>query len=257
MNVDSDYLKTNGLTMLEGRWFDAENSADRLNVVLNETAVKELHIKEPVIGQRFSVWGSQGQVIGIVKDFHFNSMHHKIGPMVLTNTEDGNAFVVFKSQSGKMNASIEAAKQVWTQFFPDAPFEVTYTDDVFNNLYKDDSKLAQIVLLLSLLSVFISCLGLFGLVTFTAEAKTKEIGIRKVMGASVSDIVTMLSKEFLILVGVGMVIAFPIAYYWLDKMLQNYAYRISINWWMFVMSGIIVVLLTLLTVGWQSLLLIL
>ena len=252
MNVDVDYLQTLGLTIVEGRWFDVNNSADRLNVVLNETAVKELNIKEPYIGQRFSVMDRQGQVIGIVKDFHFNSMHHKIGPMVLTNSEDANLYVMFKSQPGKMLASVEAAKQVWSNFFPNAPFEVTYTEDVFNNLYKDDTKLAQMVSILGILSVLISCLGLFGLVTFAAERKTKEIGIRKIMGASVADIVKMLLKEFLIMVGIAMLIAFPLAYYWLDRMLQDFAYRINISWWIFVLAGIITVVLTLLTVGWRA-----
>ena len=252
MNVDADYLQTLGLKMIQGRWFDRNNAADRYNVIVNETAIRELNLAEPCIGQCFSVWGREGQIIGIVKDFHFNSMHKKIGPMVLTNAEDKNFWVVFKSHPGKNLEAVETAKQVWNRFFPGAPFELIYTEDVFNNLYKNDTKQTQMVSLLGCLSILISCLGLFGLVTFTAQTKTKEIGIRKVLGASISDIITMLSKEFLVLVGIAMLIAFPLAYYWLDKMLQDYAYRISIDWWMFALAGLITIVLTLITVGWQA-----
>ena len=252
MNVDADYLQTLGLKMMEGRWFDRNTTGDRNNVIINEAAIRELNIAEPYIGQRFSIWGRQGQIIGIVKDFHFNSLHYRIGPMVLSNTDDENSYVVFKSHSGKMNEAVEAAKQVYNRFFPGLPFEAIYTEDVFNSLYEDDKKIAQMVSILGFLAIFISCLGLFGLVTFTAETKTKEIGIRKVLGASISNIVNMLSKEFLILVGIAMLIAFPLAYYWLDKMLQDYAYRINIGFWMFALAGLITILLTLITVGWKA-----
>ena len=251
MNVDADFLQTLGLKMVEGRWFNRDYSTDRNNVVINETAAKELNIAAPYVGQRFSVWGRQGEIIGIVKDFHFNSRHYKIGPMVLSNTGE-NFWVVFKSQPGKMSEAVAAAREVWQRFFPEAPFEVRDTEDVYNNLYQDDAKQAQMVSMFGLLSIFISCLGLFGLVTFTAETRTKEIGIRKVLGAKVRQMVYMLSKEFLVLVGIAMLVAFPMAYYWLHRMLQDYAYRISITWWMFALAAAITVLLTLLTVGRQA-----
>jgi ABC-type antimicrobial peptide transport system permease subunit len=219
---------------------------------VNETAVRELNILEPYIGQRFSVWGLQGQIIGIVKDFHFNSLHHKIGPIVLSNTDEANYYVVFKAHPGMMEEAVEAAKQVWARFFSDAPFDVIDTEEIFNSLYKDDTKLAKMVSMLGFLSILIACLGLFGLVTFAAETKTKEIGIRKVLGATIEQIVVMLSKEFILLVGIAMLVAFPLAYYWLQRMLQDYAYRISIGWWMFALAGVATVLLTLFTIGWQA-----
>ena len=252
MNVDADYLQTLRLTMMQGRWFDRDNAADRNNVIVNEAAIRELNIAAPYIGQRFSIWGQTGQIIGIVKDFHFNGFHHKIGPMVLSNSDDGKTYIVFKSHSGKMPEAVKAAKQIYANFFPGLPFDAIYTEDVFNNLYKDDDRIAQMVTMLGLLATLISCLGLFGLVTFTAETKNKEIGIRKVLGASVSDIVGMLTREFLILVGIAMLIAFPIAYYWLNKLLLDYAYRITIGWQIFGLSAIITLALMFVTVGWKA-----
>jgi len=151
-----------------------------------------------------------------------------------------------------MHEAVDAAKKIYNTFFPGLPFETLFTEDVFNNQYKDDSRMAQMVSILGWLAIVISCLGLFGLVTFTAATKSKEIGIRKVLGASVSDIVNMLSKEFLMLGCVALLIAFPLAYYLLDKLLQDYAYRITIGWWIFALSGIITLVLMLITVGWQA-----
>jgi predicted lysophospholipase L1 biosynthesis ABC-type transport system permease subunit len=248
MNVDAGYLQTLGLKMIQGRWFDAN---DRNNVIVNETAIRELNIAAPHIGQRFSVWGRQGQIIGIIKDFHFAGLHQKIGPMVLTNTEN-NSHIVFRAHPGKMNEAVHAIKQVWKRSFPDVPLEIVYTEDVFNNLYQDDTRRAQTVSMLGFLSIFISCLGLFGLVTFMAERRAKEIGIRKVLGASVGQIVKMLSGEYLLLTGIALLIAFPPAYYWLEKILQGYAYRVNIDWWMFALAGLITIGLTVLTVCWQA-----
>ena len=252
MNVDTEYLQTLGLKMMQGRWFDPDNAVDRDNVVINEAAIRELNISAPYIGQRFSIWGRQGQIIGIVKDFHFNSLHHKVGPMVMSNTEDGKGYVVFKAYAGKTHEAVEAAKQVYSNFFPGLPFEVIYTDDVLNNMYEEDNRMAQMVTMLGFLAMLISCLGLFGLVTFAAEMRTKEIGIRKTFGASISDIVQMLTKEFLILISIAMLIAFPLAYFWFDKMLQQYAYRITIGWQIFALSGLITLALMLITVGWKA-----
>jgi putative ABC transport system permease protein len=141
---------------------------------------------------------------------------------------------------------------VWKEYNADYDFAYSFLDETFDATYKSDLRTGKRFTIFAVIALFISCLGLFGLVTYTAEMKTKEIGIRKVLGASVASIVEMLSKEFLILVGIAMVIAFPVAYYLLDKMLQDYAYRISIGWWMFSLAGVIVVVLTLLTVGWKA-----
>ena len=252
MNVDTEYLQTLGIKMMQGRWFDPNNAADRDNVVINEAAIRELNIAAPYVGQRFAIWGRQGQIIGVVKDFHFNSLHHKVGPMVMSNTEEGSRYVVFKAHTGKTYEAVEAAKQAYSNFFPGLPFEVVYTEDVLNTMYEEDNRMAQMVSMLGFLAMLISCLGLFGLVTFATEMRTKEIGIRKTFGASIGDIVWMLTKEFLILISIAMLIAFPLAYFWLDKMLQQYAYRIAIGWQIFVLSGIITLALMLFTVCWKA-----
>ena len=149
-------------------------------------------------------------------------------------------------------SAIAAVEKLWKKYNPNYTFEYSFMDQSFERLYRSDIRTGQLFGVFSFIAVLISCLGLFGLVSYAAEAKTKEIGIRKAHGASVSDIVTMLSKEFLLLVGIAMLIAFPLSYYWLDKLLQNFAYRISIGWQIFALTGIISILLTLLTVGWRA-----
>ena len=192
----------------------------------------------------------RGEIIGVVKDFHHNSLHEKIGSLVFINK--WHNVITFKTQAGQSAQAIQTAKRIWTDFFPNDPFEYTFLDDSFNNLYRYEFKTSRLILLFSVLAIIIALSGLFGLSTFAVERRTKEIGIRKVFGASVSDIVSLLSKEFLILVGVAMLIAFPLAYYLADRLLQDYAYRIEISWWIFALAGIITIVLTIITVGWQA-----
>jgi putative ABC transport system permease protein len=186
----------------------------------------------------------------VVKDFHFEKLNQSITPLVLFCTKDyeSNFFYIRSTAQGTKSA-LASIEKLWN---PNRPFSYSFLDENFEHLYKADIRLGLLLYIFAFIAIMISCLGLFGLVTFTAETKTKEIGIRKVLGASVSNIVNMLSKEFLILVGIAMLVAFPVAYYWLDKMLQDYAYRITIGWWMFALAGVITILLTLLTVGWQA-----
>ena len=148
--------------------------------------------------------------------------------------------------------ALEKVQNILSQFRTDEPLEYVFVDEILNHLFDSQKQEGFLVTLFSILSVLISCLGLFGLITYVAESKTKEIGIRKVLGARVSNIVNMLSKEFLILVGIALLTAFPLAYYWIDKMLQDYAYHISIGWWIFALAGIITIILTLITVGRQA-----
>ena len=153
---------------------------------------------------------------------------------------------------GKNRQAIAAVEKIWKEYKPDYDFAYTFLDDNFDATYKSDLRTGKLFTIFAVIAILISCLGLFGLVTYMAETKTKEIGIRKVLGASVAGIVKMLSKEFLILVGISMLISFPLAWYWIDKILQEYAYRISIGWWMFALAGATTILLTLITVGWQA-----
>jgi len=205
MGVDDHYLQTLGLELVEGRWFEKGIKADESNYILNETAVHEWNIREPYIGQRFSYAGIEGRVIGIVKDFHHKSLHEKIGPLIFVNM--WHNMIVFKTQAGQSTQAIQSAKKIWTDFFPNDPFEFAFLDDTFNNLYKDDIKTSQLILLFSILAIVIALSGLFGLATFAVERRTKEIGIRKVFGASSSSIVHLLTREFIVLVAVAVAIA--------------------------------------------------
>jgi putative ABC transport system permease protein len=189
---------------------------------------------------------------GVVKDYHFEILNEPVKPLVLS-WSDQPYFLSVKTAPGGAKSTIATVEKLWKEYNPDYEFNYYFLEDEFDRVYKADLRTGLLLNIFACIAIFVSCLGLFGLITYTAEMKTKEIGIRKVFGARVFDIVMMLSKEFLILVGIAMLIAFPLAYYWLDGMLQDYAYRITIGWWMFALAGIITTVLTLLAVGWQAL----
>ncbi len=242
------------LQVKEGRWFDA-GMRDKKNFVLNETAVRDLGIHEPVVGQVFAKKGGDtGQIIGVIKDYNFSSLYNKVGPMIIAcnGHEDFQMTLFAKITPGNIPQAMGAIAGTWKQLIPEAPFEYQFMDQAFDNLYKNDLKISELVLLFSGISIIISALGLFGLSTFIAEQKTKEIGIRKVMGASVTQITVMLSKDFVTLVLIAIVIAAPIAYWAMSRWLQNFAYKINLSWWIFVSAGIVAVLIAVITISEQA-----
>jgi len=247
--TDTNFFSTMNIELLEGRNFTG-TLADAGYVILNETAIKTIGLKEP-IGKKCSVAGNAATIIGVVRDFHFKNLHTPIEPFMIRGYSGYNYLYVKTSAAGAPEA-IAAVEKFWKQYETEIPFSYQFVDDEFDTIYKTDIRAGILFRYFAGIAIFISCLGLFGLVAFTAETKTKEIGIRKVLGARVSNIVNMLSKEFLILVGIAMLFAFPLAYYWIDKMLQDYAYHIRIGWWMFALAGLITIVLTLITVGWQA-----
>lgn len=251
LSVDENYKNIFGLQMKEGRWFLPNSKSDAKNYILNETAVKALKIHKPFIGQRFSFNGVEGSLIGVVKDFHHGSMHSKIEPVLIYNNFWKPYFFV-KVKEGNVKQTLATIETVWHKFLPDEPFDYAFMDDTFNALYKSDLKTSKLILVFSIITIIIAVLGLFGMAAFTAEHKTKEIGIRKVLGATVANITTLLSKEFIILVGIAIIIASPIAWWTMNKWLQNFAYRIQIRWWMFVFAGFIGIALALITVSFQA-----
>ena len=259
MAVDADYAQLFGLKLADGRWFSADNAADETNVILNQTAIRELNIRKPYIGQRFTLMGGiKGNIIGIVEDFNFQSLHEKITPLVLSSQLFSQSFMAYyfciniKTHPGKHTEAIQAVNSVWNQFFPNEPFEYTFLDDAFNKLYESDIRTSNLMLIFSILAVVIAVLGLFGLSTFAIERRTKEIGIRKVLGASVSEIVKLLTKEFLILVAISFVIAVPLSWWAMGLWLDNFAYRINITVWIFMASAVLVLLIALIATGWQA-----
>ncbi len=252
LSTDADFAKTMQLRMEEGRWFEKGNEADKNNVVLNEEAIKELNIHKPYIGQRFIWKGNTGQIIGIVKDFKYKSLHDKTGPLVaFQNPNWYNTFMI-RFAPGNTSQAMKSLQAIWKKFVPDSPLEYRFLDDTFNELYKQDQKASALILVFAVIAVIISCLGLFGLAAFTAEQRSKEIGIRKVLGASVANITTLLNQDFLKLVLEAIIIATPVAWYALAKWLQNFAYKIDLDWSVFVITGLLVVVIALATVSFQA-----
>ncbi|AYL94840.1 ABC transporter permease [Mucilaginibacter celer] len=251
ISADENFQHILGLKMQDGHWF-SKTGSDQHNVILNETAVKQLGIHQPVIGQRFKFNGDSGVVAGVVKDFNFRSLHEKIGPMVINNHTDWARSFYIKTTPGNTAAAIKIAQNVWNKFVPEQPFEYSFIDDGYNKLYHAEQRSSTLIASFATIAIVISAMGLLGLVAFAAEQRVKEIGIRKVLGASVQSIIRLLSADFLKTVLIANLIAFPVAWYMMNKWLQDFAYRINISWWIFAVAAIVALLVALLTVSIQS-----
>ncbi|HWB93620.1 MAG TPA: FtsX-like permease family protein, partial [Puia sp.] len=250
--ADEAFKTTMQLEMALGRWFDPLQPTDRHNFILNQTAVNEFDIRQPVIGQRFLFQGDTGRIIGVVKDFHYASMHKQIGPLVIYNRPSGRPLIYVKTAPGKTTEALTAAHTIWSQFLPDKPFAYTFLDDTFDNLYKADTRTCNLILIFSVIAILISCLGLLGLAAFTAQQRVREIGIRKVLGATVMNIITLLSRDFIKLVLVSVIIATPIAWWTMHSWLQDFAYHIPLSPWFLAGAGILALAIAVLTIASQS-----
>ena len=256
---DYNFLNTLKLKMLEGRFFSKEYPTDSNAVILNEKAVQVLGWENP-IGKKINSFGNNGgtdfHVIGVVKDFNYESLHQTIRPMALFNIDGhykySQSYISARIATGNLQATIDYIKNKWDEFAPGSPFEFSFLNDDFNALYNNEKQTEELFAIFSLLSIFIACLGLFGLASFVAEVKTKEIGIRKVLGAKITGIVFSLSKEFIKWIAIAIIIACPLIYYFMNNWLQNFAYRINISWWIFVLSGCIALLIAIATVSFQA-----
>jgi ABC-type antimicrobial peptide transport system permease subunit len=219
---------------------------------VNETAVKMMHIKpEQAIGMPFSLIDKKGEIIGVVKDFNFKPAHTAIEPLVLKlNTSGG--YLVLRVAPGEIEHTMSLVQHIFKKVYPDSPFSYSFIDKDLDHLYISEKRMGQLFNIFALLSILISSLGLFGLAAFTAQRRLKEIGIRKILGASVGSIVAMLSKDFLQLVLISLILGFPIAWLAMDTWLQNFVYRIRISWWMYGAAGMIALLIAFITVSYQS-----
>jgi len=247
-----DYMKTMHVQMVQGRDFSKDFATDSAGYILNESALKIIGYKDPV-GKPITFWEKKGTIIGIVKDFHFNSLHSKIRPLVLRLGEDvgwGSALV--RTAPGKTKEALASLEKICKTLNQKFPFTYKFSDEEYAKLYKSEQLVGQLANYFAFLAIFISCLGLLGLVLFTAEQRTKEFGIRKVLGASPGSLFYLLSKEFLQLVLVALIIASPLAWIAMNNWLQNYEYRIHISWWMFVIAGVLAILIALTTVSFQA-----
>lgn len=251
LSVDADFQKIFQLKLKEGRWFK-EGTEDQHNYILNETAVAMFNMHTPIIGQRFTMGGDTGKVVAVVKDFHFKSMHEKIGALVMNYNAGWDSYFFIKVAAGNIPKALQATEAIWKKFIPTEPFEYSFLDESFARLYKDDIRISKLIFIFSIMAVIIAALGLFGLAAFTAERRTKEIGIRKVLGASVSGLVLLLSKDFIKLVIIALLIASPVAWYLVHKWLEDFAYRIDIGWWMFALAAIFAIGIALITVSSQA-----
>jgi putative ABC transport system permease protein len=255
--VDYNYIATLGMEMARGRNFSKEYGTDSTAMIINEAAVRSFGwTPENAMDRTITRNDNQGNkatyhVIGVVKDFHFRSMHEKIGPLVMT-LNNGWGWMMVKARSAEVSGLLASMKKNWDGFHSDMPFSYTFLDDRFNETYKAEQKTGQILGTFAGLTIFVACLGLFGLATFTAEQRTKEIGVRKVLGASVAGIIALLSKDFLKLVVIALLIATPAAWWLMDRWLQEFAYKIDVTWWMFAVAGALSVLVALCTISYQS-----
>jgi putative ABC transport system permease protein len=263
--VDPYFLKTMGIQMAQGRDFSADNPADYTSsMIVNEAMLKLFGLKD-AIGKKLPGRIEQ-QIIGVVKDFNYESLHTPVQSLAMVIKPDSffrrindisfNApaqpRISVRLRAGNLSANLNTLKQIWKQVAPDQEFEYRFLDETVAAQYRQEKRTSTIVKLASALSIFIACMGLFGLATLTVVRRTREIGIRKVLGASVNSIVRLLSKEFLVLVIIAALIAFPLGWWAMNKWLQDFAYRIHIKWWVFPVAGITALLIALLTVSFQA-----
>lgn len=256
-HVDENYIPTLGMKMVSGRNFSKEFATDSLGIILNETAAHALGWNDmTAVGKTVVRQNSDRgnnipfHVIGVVKNFNFKSLHEAISPLYMTLQPEGG--LIFKIKTADVAGLLATMKKNWDTYNTGEPFTYEFMDDLFNKTYSTEQKTGSILNIFSVLIILVASLGLFGLVTYTAEQRTKEIGIRKVLGASVSQVTQMLSKEFLKLVLIASLIAFPVAWWAMNKWLQSFAYRISISWWIFLVAGFGALLIALITVSFQA-----
>jgi len=250
MVVDKDFIPFFKLKMAAGSAFTGAES-DPVHFILNEAAVKEISMKNPV-GKRFKIDDRNGTIIGVVKDFHFASMKEKIGPAVFIYESKFLPDIYVKTTGRDAPKAIKAAEAQFKHYNSQYPFNYRFLDDIFNNLYKGEQTEGTLFNYFAAIAIFISCLGLLGLAAYTAQVRTCEIGVRKVLGASVSGLVGLLAKDFIKLVLIAIVIAVPIAWYTMDSWLRAFAYRISVAWWVFAIAGVIAIVIAFVTISFQS-----
>ncbi|QDK83685.1 FtsX-like permease family protein [Spirosoma sp. KCTC 42546] len=250
--VGYDFVKTLNLQLKEGRDFSSNFGTDSLSFLINETALAKIGYQHP-IGKPLDWGGYHGKIIGVLKDFHFNSMRQAIEPLIIRLEKQSRwGTILVRAESSKVKEVISNLEKLSKELNPKTPFTYQFSDQEYANLYRSELVVSQLTNSFALLAIFISCLGLFGLATFTAEQRTKEIGVRKVLGASVTSVVALLSTDFLKLVLLAILLASPIAWWAMTNWLEGYMYKIDIEWWMFALAGLLAIVIALLTISFQS-----
>lgn len=263
--VDDQFIKTLGIEMKEGRFFSKDFSTDSLAIVLNEKAVKEMGLKNPIgtrlttpdqfFNSRDGVTKYEYTVIGVVKDFHFQSLHQDIAPLVITNSarfNDQMNVTAVRIKADNFKSAVASIEGTWKKFVTQRPFYYSFLDKNLAEQYKAEQTTQKVFTIFSVLAVFIGCIGLLGLAAYSTQQRMREISIRKVLGASIPNIIGMLSKDFLKLVAIAAFIAFPVAWYAMHTWLQDFAYRTDISWWIFLIAGLLSALIALFTISFQA-----
>jgi putative ABC transport system permease protein len=256
--VDHDYIKTMGMQIVEGRDFNKDFPTDSSAIILNETAVKLFGFSSNPIGRKVTKLidlkaktTRDYTVVGVVKNFNFESLRQNIGALCMMIGYSAGT-ISFRMKATNVAQTLGRIKNTWKQIAPNEPFSYSFLNEEFDNMYRSEQRSGKIFISFAVLAILIACLGLFGLAAYAAEQRTKEIGIRKVLGATVSNIVSMLSKDFLKLVLLASLIAFPVAWWVMNKWLEDFAYRIHISWWVFVLATVVAVSIAIITVSFQA-----
>ena len=252
--ADDEYTPAYKLALVAGR--NLQHSDTAREFLVNESLVKSLGIKNPgeILNKDIGLWGDQmkGPVVGVLKDFHDRSFRRDLAPLLITTNKKLYNQAAVKLDATNISSSMQEVKKIWEQTFPDFVYEYKFLDDKVESFYKQENQLAQLYKIFAAIAIFLSCLGLYGLASFMAVQRIKEVGIRKVLGATSRSIVYLFSKEFVILISIAFIIATPIAWYFMNKWLQDYVYRINVSWWIFVIGGVASVIIALATVSFQA-----
>ncbi len=257
--ADYDFIPTYGISIVAGRNFSRDYGTDTSNFIINEAAVKAIgwQLPEQAVGKNFKYGPVTGHIIGVMNDFHFESLHQKITPLILEmpadqpNQSSYNSISI-KIAGNNVPSALATLKNTWQKYLADYPYQYTFLDEKFSKLYESEQKQETIFTVFAFIAIFIACLGLFGLSAFAISQRVKEIGVRKVLGADVTTIVALLSKDFLKLVIIAAIIAFPVAAFAMNKWLQTFAYRIHMQWWIFLLAAVTALLIALITVSFQA-----
>jgi putative ABC transport system permease protein len=255
-NVDNQYLETMGMELVSGDNFSKDQEADSLSTIINETAARLFGLGNDAVGKVITLstdnFGGKKdlKIVGVVKDFHFNTLYQPIEPMFMLNRP--NSGLIIRAVNSDLAGLISGIQKLWNDFNTDEPFSYTVLNESYRNAYTAESNLRSVLRLFTFLTIFVALIGLFGLVTFTTEQRIKEIGVRKVLGSSVPQIISMLTRDFLKLVCFSFLLAFPVAFYLVDRWLQEFAYRIDTPWWVFIVAAIITVGMALATISLRS-----
>ena len=251
MAVGEGFTETFGIELLDGRDFSSSIPTDTSNYIVNESLVEAIGMEDPV-GKPIDFWMGEGKIIGVIKNYHLQSLHIPIRPMILTYIPDNVEFAWIKPVPGKTKEALAYAEQVVEKLNPGFPFEYSFADDEFEQQYQNETLIGNLANIFGILSLIVSCLGLLGLAAYASERRRKEIGVRKVLGASVQSIVALLSTEFIKLIFIAILIATPVAWFFAERWLENFAYSVDLHFSIFVIAGLAAIALTLITISFQS-----